>query len=86
MFKLEADLRRAGFNVWVDKQIQGGHDWRDDIAVAIQNATAVLFVVSPPSVQSRYCAEEVCYASALEKPIWGEPLPTHSVQNIIYKA
>jgi hypothetical protein len=68
--RLEAALRRARFRVWVDTAITPGEDWRQDIANAIQRSVAVVFIISPGSVTSKYCKEELFYASALHKPVF----------------
>lgn len=75
-FKLETDLRRAGFIVWIDRQINGASDWRDNIAEAIQNATAVVCIITPLSVTSKYC--HVASAVVLSRstpPSVPRPLP-----------
>ena len=68
--QLERELRRWGFRPWIDTAIAPGNDWRQDIAVAIQDSVAVVFIMSPGSVTSKYCKEELFYASALKKPIF----------------
>ncbi|KJE92075.1 hypothetical protein CAOG_03102 [Capsaspora owczarzaki ATCC 30864] len=68
---LEADLNERGFSVWVDKNdISAGNDWRSDIANGIDNALCVVFLMTPGSVQSKYCLEEVHYAYEADKPIF----------------
>lgn len=56
--------------MWIDTAITPGSDWRQDIAAAIETSIAVVFVVSPGAVTSKYCKEELYYASALGKPIF----------------
>ena len=68
--QLERELRRWGFRPWIDTSITPGNDWRQDIALAIQDSVAVVFIMSPGAVESRYCREELYYASALRKPIF----------------
>jgi len=68
--RLELALQAAGFRVWIDTAITPGNDWRQDIAVAIQSSLAVVFIISPGSVTSKYCKEELFYASALRKPVF----------------
>jgi len=69
-FKLEERLRAKGFNVWIDKQITPGSDWRAEIGEAIGNSRAVLFIVTEDSVQSKYCKEELYFASGCKIPIF----------------
>ncbi len=60
---LELDLRRRGFEVWVDVDgIRGGERWKDRLSVLIRDADAVLFLVSPRLVGSEVCAWEVSEA------------------------
>eukprot|EP00937_MAST-01D_sp_MAST-1D-sp2_P003642 g3642.t1 len=56
--KIEGALQRSGFKVWIDTAITPGEDWRQDIALAIKKSIAVVFIVTPASVRSRYCKEE----------------------------
>eukprot|EP00937_MAST-01D_sp_MAST-1D-sp2_P001110 g1110.t1 len=68
--RLHQQLQAAGFVVWIDTAITPGADWRQDIAAAIEKSIAVCFIISPGSVTSKYCKEELYYASALGKPIF----------------
>ena len=55
-------LREAGVNVWYDEGISPGSEWEDEIANAIGQCEHFLFFVSPQSVTSRHCLDEVQYA------------------------
>ena len=68
--QLAVALRAAKYRVWIDTAITPGKDWRQEIALAIQSSIAVVFIVSPGSVNSKYCKEELYYASALRKPVF----------------
>ena len=68
--QLVVALRTTGYRVWIDTAITPGKDWRQDIALAIQSSIAVVFIVSPGSVTSKYCKEELYYASAVRKPVF----------------
>jgi hypothetical protein len=50
--------------------IKAGRDWRAEIGEAISNSQAVLFLLSPLAVASKYCKEELYYASSLKVPIF----------------
>lgn len=63
-------LKAAGFTVWIDTQLIPGADWRAGIANAIEHSFAVIFIVSPLSVVSKYCTEEVYYATNRKRPIF----------------
>jgi 5'-nucleotidase / UDP-sugar diphosphatase len=68
--RVEAHLLSSGFRVWIDTAITPGNDWREDIATAIRESAAVVFILTPASVQSKYCKEELYFASGLGKPIF----------------
>lgn len=55
-------LREAGINVWYDEGISPGSEWEDEIANAIGQCEHFVFFVSPQSVTSRHCLDEVQYA------------------------
>ena len=66
------ELRRLhddGVNIWYDEGIAGGTIWRAELAQAIDNATVILFYVSPESVQSEPCNRELNYALERNIPI-----------------
>jgi hypothetical protein len=52
--ELETALVQAGFKVWIDTKITPGEDWRANIAEAIELSFAVVVVLSPTSVTSKY--------------------------------
>lgn len=62
-------LNLLGFNVWYDEGIQAGQDWTDQLAQRLSECAAVVYFVTPNSVLSRHCANEVHYALDLEKPM-----------------
>lgn len=68
--KLERQLLKSGFAVWIDKEgIKAGEHWREEVAEGIDNCFAFIFIVTPASVQSTYCREELEYAYVNGKPI-----------------
>ena len=68
--KLEKNLTLIGFKVWMDTEIIPGDDWRANIAKAIEKSLAVVFIMSPTSVKSKYCKEEIYYALNIKVPIF----------------
>ncbi len=62
-------LQGKGANLWYDEGISPGHEWTQNIADAIDGAALVLFFISPSSVNSRHCRNEVQYALEQEKSI-----------------
>jgi hypothetical protein len=64
---LLADLRALGHVVWLDEELSGGQVWWDEILARIQQCDALLFMVSPASVESEACLLELQYAIALNR-------------------
>ncbi len=62
-------LRSQGFTVWFDEAIEAGSRWSDDLARAVEGCSAFLYVLSPRSVSSRYCLDEVHFALECSRPI-----------------
>lgn len=69
--KLAADLRNAGVSIWVDRLdgILGGDDWRRSIQEGLRNAVALIAVLSPEYITSKYCLRELATADELDIPI-----------------
>jgi WD40 repeat protein len=63
-----ARLRVSGLNLWVDwENIPIAADWRQEIQEGIENAHTFLWIISPDSVASPYCQDEVTRAVNLNK-------------------
>src|SRR5580698_7964870 len=58
--RLRDDLLARGKQVWLDRhRIEPAADWRQRIAQGITAAKALIFVVSPESLASSECAQEL---------------------------
>jgi WD40 repeat protein len=58
--KLEAGLEESGVVTWVDWEgIPLSADWMAEITAAIESADAFLFVISPDSLASKVCGDEL---------------------------
>jgi ABC-type branched-subunit amino acid transport system substrate-binding protein len=66
---VRADLEKRGNNVWIDTQITPGEDWKGEIASAICDSVCVVFLASKEAVKSRYCREEILFASSINKNV-----------------
>jgi WD40 repeat protein len=66
---LRAALRARGHEVWVDVDITGGAKWRERVRRGIEACKALIFVVSPASISSEACRQELEDAVALNKLI-----------------
>lgn len=64
-----AILHERGVNVWYDEGIEIGHEWRAEIAAALDKASTVLFYQSKASVRSKQCVREISYALDRDVPI-----------------
>jgi hypothetical protein len=62
-------LRGQGFQIWYDEAIEAGSRWSDDLARAVDGCAAFLYFLSPRSVSSRYCLDEVHFALECGRPI-----------------
>ncbi len=69
MFEQITWLKDQGVNIWYDEGIEAGREWRNEIASAISRASAFIFFVTPNSVQSENCSNEVNFAADEQTPI-----------------
>lgn len=76
--QLRSALDARGKVVWLDAEdIVAGENWRARITRAIEACNAFLFVLSPASVRSTYCRQELDQAIALQKliiPVYHKPV------------
>jgi hypothetical protein len=66
---IERRLRQMDYEVWIDRELKGGQSWWDEILAQIRSCDVFLAIVSPASLDSKACARERRYASALGKPL-----------------
>ena len=64
-----ACLNENGVNVWFDDGINPGSVWRDEVALALASCSVVLFFVSPDSVRSEHCQQELNFALTRGKDV-----------------
>ena len=58
--KLNAAIDAAGIDAWVDWEgIPLSSDWMSEITTAINGGDAFVFVISPDSLNSKICMEEL---------------------------
>ncbi len=66
--KLNDELQMQGKTTWFDQEsIASGSEFEQEIKQGIKVCDNFLFIISPRSVNSPYCADEVEYASELNK-------------------
>jgi formylglycine-generating enzyme required for sulfatase activity len=56
-------------DVWYDKKLTAGQDWKRLIDSHINSSDIVLWLLSPESIESPHCQEEVRLAQSLGKPV-----------------
>jgi hypothetical protein len=70
VYELWRALRdRAHHDAWIDQRIAPAQDWWGTILKHIEECDCFLYVLTPKSADSIFCAAEVAYAAALNKPI-----------------
>lgn len=68
MSGLKDALEERGRNIWIDADdIPPGAAWRRELGTGIEAADAFVFVISPESIASHECAEELRRATELGK-------------------
>ncbi|MGK7877393.1 MAG: toll/interleukin-1 receptor domain-containing protein, partial [Xenococcaceae cyanobacterium] len=66
--RLNDALQQLGKTTWFDQEsIASGEDFQKEIHRGIESSDNFLFIISPKSVNSPYCADEVEYALSLNK-------------------
>ena len=62
-------LKEAGFRIWYDEGISPGSAWRDEVALALTQCSVFLYFVSPRSVSSTNCLQEVNFCLSRERTL-----------------
>ena len=66
---LVEDLKALGNDVWFDQTLTGGQRWWDNILANIREYDIFVFVISPESLESEACKNELSYVEKLGKAI-----------------
>jgi hypothetical protein len=66
--RLRRGLEEAGFEVWMDEDLQAGVNWREEIDHAIRSAFALIVIMTPQARESEYVTYEWACA-------WGAKIP-----------
>jgi hypothetical protein len=61
-------LATLGVHIWYDEGIDPGNEWPEEIALALDKAVYFIVFISPRSVSSRNCRNEIHYALNSSKP------------------
>ena len=85
--KLNDALLEVGKLTWFDQEsIASGADFQQEIYRGIESSDNFLFIISPKSVNSPYCPDEVEYAQSLNKRIVTvvyQPVPSEELHPIL---
>ena len=68
VFKQIASLHAEGFRIWYDEGIDPGNEWPEEIAKALGSCALFLLYVTPRSVASVNCRNEINFALNKSKP------------------
>ncbi len=68
--KLAEDIRKHGFDVWIDDRIDYGDRWWRTIVQAIEDCAAFVVVMSLASENSEWVEREVLLGQREKKPIF----------------
>jgi hypothetical protein len=93
--RLRSDIERSRNGVWIDRELEGGEQWWDQILEHIRSCGLFVFALSEDSAHSRACRKELAYAQALGRPtlpvLVGDvdvelaPAPIPSLQIVDYR-
>lgn len=68
--RLRAELSRSGFEIWQDTQnMEGGQAWKDQLRQALREVDAVVVLMTPGSVASKYVEWEWEMAQMADKRV-----------------
>jgi len=68
--KLAEDIRKHGFDVWIDDHIDYGDRWWRTIVKAIEDSAAFVIIMSPDAEESEWVERELLLAQRSQKPIF----------------
>ena len=68
--KLADDLKAAGFKIWIDRSLQVGESWEEEIESQIRVANEVIVVLSPNAVSSKWVQHDGSIAYGLDKQMY----------------
>src|SRR5712691_554014 len=66
--RLAEDVDKAGYSVWMDRQITGREPYWDEIQQAIRSCSQFVFLISPDSLSKDRSAWKELYHAASLKP------------------
>jgi TIR domain-containing protein len=85
--RLAEELRRRGFDVWIDKNIRHGERWAATLEQAVRDCAALIVIMTPEAEISEWVRNELKLALAGNKPVFPLLLkgqPFESLDSIQY--
>ena len=65
--RVAAVLKESGFEVWdPDREIMPGDNWAEKVAQALQESNAMVVLLTPDALQSKWVLHEIEYALGAE--------------------
>ena len=95
--KISEELRGCGFEVWdPEQEILPGADWNVELKNALETSEAVVVLISPEAMESRWVSHEISYVlgerrfrgrliPVLLRPTKGAPWILESLQPVHYE-
>jgi len=70
--KIATDLRNSGVSIWMDRLdgIRGADDWRRSIEQGLRDSMALIAILSPDYINSKYCLRELSSADEINVSIF----------------
>ena len=66
--RLELALQQSGKDAWVDlDEIPPASKWEEDLKEGVAKSDSFVFVISPESLTSKYCAQELANGGRVEQ-------------------
>lgn len=62
-------LQSSGYEIWIDDMLSGGKNWWNEIERIIRECNGMIYLLSPDSVKSEWCAQELDMALDLKKVV-----------------
>jgi hypothetical protein len=61
-YALSRELKKVGFDVWDDQDIEAGTDWAEGVKAALQRCDSMIALLNQNSFSSSYVREELQHA------------------------
>ena len=69
VYAVLGELQRLGYRFWYDEGIEPGSDWPENIARHLDAAAMVIAFITPASMRSETCCQEISFSLTRSKPL-----------------